>query len=194
MTLDGKIASADDDPLAVLTLLAARDQVFRSLMAAVQRGIIRPYEDEGVKRVVGSSLRLRVVRNDLEASAYLEGIVESVGWPSEGWGRASRDAAWMIVQHSDRTPELQIAALRAMEDPERQAAYGPGNYALLYDRVTLALSGRQRYGTQVRCVDGQSVPAGLEQPVEVDARRAAMGLGPLPDYLAVVGDSCAPRH
>ena len=57
-------------------------------------------------------------------------------------------------------------------------------FALLYDRLALGLGGLQRYGSQL----GRTPEAGLfvsplEDPDNVDARRAELGMIPLVQYL-----------
>ena len=60
----------------------------------------------------------------------------------------------------------------------------PGKFAGLSDRVSLKLSGKQRYGTQLRCVNTAREPMPLEDPAGVDALRAAVGMRPLADSVA----------
>ncbi len=58
------------------------------------------------------------------------------------------------------------------------------NYAYLYDRVMLKLTGRQRFATQITCEGGKRVPRPIEDGVDTNLERAEMGLGPLADYIA----------
>ena len=57
------------------------------------------------------------------------------------------------------------------------------NYAYLYDRVMLKISGKQRYATQMTCTGGHYVPLPLEEAAAVTHRRADAGLTPMPEYL-----------
>jgi hypothetical protein len=59
--------------------------------------------------------------------------------------------------------------------------------AYLTDRVYLAEGRPQEYGTQVTARDGQWIPRRLRDHDNVDARRAAVGLEPLADYLTRFG-------
>ena len=60
-----------------------------------------------------------------------------------------------------------------------------GNLALLEDRVALREGRKQIYGSQVGTdtVTHKNFLLPLEDPDNVDARRAKVGLGPLADYL-----------
>ena len=57
------------------------------------------------------------------------------------------------------------------------------DYAYLYDRVMLKVAGRQRYATQLMCLDGKRVAQPLENEHSVDRLRAEMGLDPFASYL-----------
>lgn len=67
-----------------------------------------------------------------------------------------------------------------------------GNFAGLTDRLTLKLTGKQRYGTQLHCPGQWREPLPLEDPAGVDALRTAVGLGPLADYVATMNERNGP--
>jgi hypothetical protein len=53
-------------------------------------------------------------------------------------------------------------------------------YALMYDRLALSEGRPQRYGSQMRCSDGQyDVGEPVDDIDRVDSRRASVGLGTL---------------
>ncbi len=57
----------------------------------------------------------------------------------------------------------------------------------------LKLTGKQRYGTQVTCIDGERVPQPLDESGAIDELRAGIGLPPLAGYLASFPD-CSVRQ
>ena len=61
-----------------------------------------------------------------------------------------------------------------------------GDYAYLYDRVMLKITGKQRYATQATCDNGKRVPQPLEDEKAVDRLRADVGLAPVAGYLAAM--------
>jgi hypothetical protein len=112
--------------------------------------------------------------------ARIKAILEKHGWPGRSLvGTNGAHAAWLIVQHADADPALQEKCLKLMtavpagEVESRDIAY-------LTDRILVAQKKRQRYGTQLGA-DFQPLP--IEDLQGVDARRKAMGLPTLAEYL-----------
>lgn len=126
-----------------------------------------------------------VSREDHKNTEMLKALVAEKGWPgiSRVGARAS-EAAWLLAQHADLDPAFQLKALRLMEPLTAKGDVSRGNYAYLYDRTMLKLTGKQRYATQVQCRDGKRVPHPLEEGDGIAARRAWAGLAPLTEYLA----------
>jgi hypothetical protein len=108
--------------------------------------------------------------------------------PAEGWftiskyGRPAAQAAFLIVQHAPI--EFQEPFLPRLEALAAKGEVDGGDYALLYDRVAVRHDRPQRYGSQMRCEGARWVPNPIEDPPNLDKRRAAMGMGPYADYLA----------
>ena len=89
-----------------------------------------------------------------------------------------------LVNHSgDLDFQRQVLALIQPLAAKREAR--PEDYARLYDRLATVDKRPQRYGTQgTTCKDGKhALPADLEAPEGLEARRAAMGLQPMAEYL-----------
>ncbi len=120
------------------------------------------------------------------APAMTEIDTENTAWlktrlPADGWFRISRDGlsvahnAFLIVQHSpDAAWRKEVVA--RMEPLAMAGEVSPASFALMYDRVMLAETGRQRYGTQAICRDGALAIADMEEPEKVQARRDAIKL------------------
>lgn len=115
-------------------------------------------------------------------AARLAGILDAVGWPAAGKvGPQAAAAAWIIAMHAIARPDLQRRCrdllwreAEANRVPPRQAAH-------MEDRVR-AFEGRpQLYGDWTE--HGTLGPIGLEDPDNVDARRAEVGLPPLSEQL-----------
>lgn len=118
----------------------------------------------------------------------LKTIIASHGWPkiSETSERTAATAV-MIVNHSGDI-EFQRQVLALLEPLARSREARPEDYARLYDRVATIDRRPQRFGTQgTTCKAGKyAVPSDLEDPRGLDARRAAMGLQPMAEYLAAL--------
>jgi hypothetical protein len=104
--------------------------------------------------------------------------------PEEGWfsisryGREAATAAFLIVQHGDRS--LWRRFLPSIEAMVKTGEAEGSAYALMYDRLALSEGRPQRYGSQMRCSEGQFA---VVEPVEdislIDDRRSSVGLGTL---------------
>lgn len=135
--------------------------------------------------VLDGLVRNAVMMQDLVHTEWLKAHVAEHGWPSVAEaGPRGANAAWLLAQHADMDPAFQLRALQLMEPLVAAGEANAANFAALSDRVSLKLSGTQRYGTQLSCRDGARVALLLEDAAGVDARRAAVGMAPLADYVA----------
>jgi hypothetical protein len=127
----------------------------------------------------GYDARMQAV-HDANA-ARLAAILDAEGWPGEHRvGREAAKAAWLVVQHAIAQPALQRRALELLQDAVHLGSAPAIHTAMLEDRIR-CLEGRpQLYGTQFDWdVDGRMSPLPIESAEQVDARRHAVGLGPL---------------
>ena len=168
------------------TLLRAvvREQVYRTAVSWSANG--GPPLSPAVEAAMMRRLWLMITIEDGKNTAMLKALVAQHGWPTIARvGARASDAAWLIVQHADMDPVFQLQALRLMEPLVATGGVSKANYAYLYDRVMLKLAGTQRYGTQAICAGGKWAPQPIELGVEVDAKRAEVGLDePVATYIA----------
>jgi len=136
-------------------------------------------------------LSTEVIREDYSNTQWLKGVVAEQGWPtiSKVGERGARNA-WLLTQHADLDPVFQLRALRLMEPLVSEGDVSQRNFAYLYDRIMLKLSGKQRFGTQVKCEAGKRTPRPLEDPDRLDAIRAEMGMGTFAEYLEGFSSPC----
>ncbi len=111
----------------------------------------------------------------------LAALIDAHGWP--GRSRVGQDgarAAWLILQHAIGNPPLMRRGLTLLRGGVSEGEVSALEVAMLEDRIR-AFEGRpQRYGTQFDWDEhGRLSPLPLEDPAGVDARRCAIGLGPL---------------
>lgn len=126
------------------------------------------------------SERLREV--DAANTAFMRELVAEIGWPAQSIvGSDGASAAWLLVQHADRQPSFQRECLPLLEQAVQVGEASPKHLAYLTDRVLLAEGRPQRYGTQFEFRKGRFEPRPLEDPADVDGRRAALGLDTLED-------------
>lgn len=120
--------------------------------------------------------------------------LDALGWPVVSvYGETADQAAFLVVQHADRNPELQARALAMLESLVKKRETNPENYALLFDRVRVNAGQPQRYGSQGECTEQGWTAKPIEAPESVDARRAEMGLEPMEAYRIKVDPIVCPK-
>lgn len=111
-------------------------------------------------------------------------ILEDRGWVSkEIVGAQANQTLFLVVQHS--AIKTQLKYLPMMRDAVKKGNAQAGSLALLEDRIALREGRKQIYGSQVSLnpTTKKYYISPLEDPDNVDKRRAEVGLGPLADYV-----------
>ncbi|MEL6971022.1 MAG: DUF6624 domain-containing protein [Bacteroidota bacterium] len=132
---------------------------------------------QGTKRY--ERVRDRLIATDRQNTARMREIVEEYGWPTYDLvGRRASSAAWILVQHADRSPLFQAHCLKLLKAAVDEGQASPRNYAYLYDRVQLAFGNKQLYATQTTKNEftKQSFFQTIEDEAGVQERRAAMDI------------------
>ncbi|MDQ2674652.1 MAG: hypothetical protein M3Y40_08340 [Chloroflexota bacterium] len=181
-------SSSGLDPQPIPHTLAAalneelRDELLARMAEdqAVRTGIAPPGDDRTPEELFGQMDSV-----DRQNTTRMHEILEEHGWP--GWslvGEEGSTAAWVLVQHADLEPEFQELALAHLMGAVAAQDASRGDLAYLIDRVRVAKGLPQVYGTQVGPgPDGDLAPrTPIEDPENVDARRAEAGLGTLEEY------------
>ena len=115
----------------------------------------------------------------------VKAILDRYGWlGADVIGQQGNRTLFLVIQHADQaTQEKYLPMMReAVKNGRAQA----GSLALLEDRVALGQGKRQIYGSQIgRDPQTQTYfVSPLEDPDNVDKRRAEVGLEPLADYVS----------
>ena len=131
-----------------------------------------------------------MIEVDRKNTARLMEIVKEHGWPTISMvSESGAQSAWLLAQHADQTPSFQEEVLSLMEPLLERGEVLRRNYAYLYDRT----HSPQLYGTQGLCTGpGVWEPRDMDDPDNVDERRAEMGISPLKleDYILNVSKLC----
>jgi hypothetical protein len=164
------------DPTLRAELLHRRDEDQR-----LRGELVRQMNsDEGIDPALGDSVAAMDRRN----TARMKEILSKHGWPGQALvGADGSRAAWVLVQHADQDLPFQKRALELLGAAVKEGQASGRNLAFLTDRVRKHEGRPQVYGTQTEVVDCRRVPYPIEDPDGVDRRRAAVGLGPLKEYL-----------
>lgn len=112
-------------------------------------------------------------------------ILDEKGWLGTNViGNQGNSTLFLVIQHSPL--EVQEKYLPMMREAVKKGNARASSLALLEDRVALRKGGKQIYGSQVGRDQetGEYFVSPLEDPVNVDKRRAEVGLRPIADYIS----------
>lgn len=111
-------------------------------------------------------------------------ILDEKGWVGKDVvGAQANQTLFLVIQHSDL--QYQQKYLPMMRDAVKKGNAKASSLALLEDRVALREGKKQIYGSQVSYHPTTKIPfvSPLEDPENVDKRRASVGLATMSDYL-----------
>lgn len=161
------------------------DQLIRFAVVPPPESEFDDGQRDAITQVVGNQMG----EVDQKHTEELQAFVGKHGWPKTSvYGQVAAQNAWLIAQHADQSPDFQQEALAEMKalGPEVQARH----VAYLADRVATK-TGKQLYGTQGKCVGkGKWEPNPVQDPKDLDKRRANIGLESMEEYKERFVDSC----
>ncbi|MCW3124206.1 MAG: hypothetical protein JWQ38_3698 [Flavipsychrobacter sp.] len=110
-------------------------------------------------------------------------ILDKHGWLGpEKLGQRGNATVFLVIQHSDLKPQQKY--LPMMREAVKNNQASAADLALLEDRVALREGRKQIYGSQIHgSPDGHPWISPIEDPDNVDKRRAEVGLEPLAEYV-----------
>lgn len=129
-----------------------------------------------------------VAEADRDNTAWLADVVARSGWPRlSEVGEEAATAAWVLAQHADDAPELQLGFYELMTAAVASGEAASRLLAYLEDRIRVNADRPQLYGTQfVSTEDGMLRPRPIQDPDSLEQRRAAVGLEPFAEYEATM--------
>ncbi|WP_417493616.1 hypothetical protein [Maricaulis sp.] len=99
-----------------------------------------------------------------------------------------------LLRWAERDEAGHARIVAALEPVAMAGRYDAQAFARMADALAMSQNERQLYGTVTACVDGRRQPARIRRPVDLAARRAALGLAPMEDawaaLIAAQGESC----
>jgi hypothetical protein len=113
----------------------------------------------------------------------LKAIIKRLGtWPGKALvGDKASTGAWFIAQHGGSVVLHEMLPL--MEKAVKTGDLDGSLYATSIDRVRIQDGKKQLYGSQFNTSGDACEPLPIEDPEHVEERRAAIGLGPLAEYM-----------
>jgi hypothetical protein len=172
---------------------ALRAAIDASLRAELLRLEVEDQEGRGdIAALVSSNdtaLLFRFMKADSARTRRLKEIVASHGWLTPALvGKDGVEAAWLVLQHS---PDYawQEQMLPVLESAALAGEIRRTDVALLTDRVLVHRGKPQRYGNSFTFRNGRLVADPIEDIGGLDARRAALGLPTMRDYVRQLGEA-----
>jgi len=168
------IQPVDSSLRSELVRLGREDQAFRDKFGAAAARNDTAY---GRQLMATDSARTKRLRE----------IVQAYGWPGRRLaGKDGATAAWLILQHSPST-EFQEALLPTLWADAERGEMAKADIAMLTDRVLVHTGHPQRYGSQFSVQNGRLIPDSIEDLPGLEARRTAVGLPSMAEYVRMLG-------
>jgi len=170
-------AHFDKNLVAVLDKIYFDDQSTRNQIRAMEEKYGRNSEEM-------DAFWQTILKKDSINLIKVSKILDERGWPSKKLiGKRGTSTLFLVIQHASQEAQEKYLPLieKAVADnnlPKRQ-------YAMFYDRLLLRRGKRQVYGTQLAINNESKIPyvLPLEDPINVDIRRAKMGLNTMQENL-----------
>ncbi len=163
--------------VAQLDSILIEDQIYRKQIKNVEK----EFGNESKEMI---TLWKTINEKDSVNLIKVKSILDTYGWlGADVVGSQGSSTLFLVIQHSDQTTQEKY--LPMMREAVKNGKAQGSSLALLEDRVALGQGKKQIYGSQVGS-DAETnlyyvLP--LEDPDNVDKRRASVGLQPLADYL-----------
>lgn len=167
-----------DKPLvSILDTIYKEDQSYRQQIGEVEAKYGRDSEE------MKNHWKLISVKDSVNL-IKVQSILDERGWLGpKVIGNQGNSTLFLVIQHAPL--ESQVKYLPMMREAVKNQNANPSSLALLEDRVALRNGGKQIYGSQIGRdqATGEYFVSPIEDPTNVDVRRAEVGLEPLADYI-----------
>jgi len=153
------------------------DQKYRSQLKEVERKFGTNSQDV-------NNLWRKIKYNDSINIKKVVHILDNYGWLGEDEvGEKGALTLFLVVQHSNQ--KTQEKYLPMMAEAVKNGKAKASRLALLEDRVALGQGKKQIYGSQVRKNNTtlKYYVRPLEDPINVNVKRAEVGLSPIEEYV-----------
>jgi hypothetical protein len=182
-----KEANYDKKLIAILDTIFTDDQKSRDQVDSIAEKY--GWESKEVDSIWNDkTFKEKLRETDSINTVKITSIIENYGWlGADVVGDLGNSTLWAVIQHSDlKTQEKYLPVMReAVKNGKARA----DQLALLEDRVALKQGRKQIYGSQLGMdpITKKTYVCPLEDPGNVDARRAEVGLPPMQEYLEPAG-------
>jgi len=149
----------------------------------IRTDFMKVYKEKGTgSKPVDSIGKIMTYKDSLNLIKITK-ILDEKGWVGKDVvGSQANQTLFLVIQHSDL--KYQQKYLPMMREAVKKGNANAGSLALLEDRIALREGRKQIYGSQfaINSITKKKFILPLEDPDNVDKRRAEVGLGPIADY------------
>ena len=123
-----------------------------------------------------------IAAKDSSNLVVVTGIIDTYGWLGDDVvGKTGNSTIFLVIQHADL--KTQEKYLPVMKEAVKNGNANAAHLALLIDRVEMRNGRPQVYGSQITTKNGKPVIYEIGDEVNVNKRRAEVGLEPLEKYV-----------
>ncbi|MBP8033331.1 MAG: hypothetical protein KAZ71_01970 [Bacteroidia bacterium] len=161
------------------------DQKYRLLIDLIQSNIKKSIEQKNIEI---EYINEQIKKQDQINLEIVSPIIDKYGWlSSDVIGENANSALFLVIQHSNQ--ETQEKYLPIMREAVKNGNAEASALALLEDRVALGQGKKQIYGSQLtmNVKTGMNVLSPIEDEINVNKRRKAVGLEPIEEYVKYFG-------
>ena len=164
--------------VAILDSIYIEDQTYRKQIDGIEKKY--GWESKEMKdhwKIINEKDSINLIK--------VKSILDKYGWlGADVVGGQGNSTLFLVIQHSDQSTQEKY--LPMMREAVKNSKAQGSSLALLEDRVALGQGKRQIYGSQIGRDPETKIyyVSPLEDPDNVDKRRAEVGLGPLSDYVS----------
>lgn len=149
----------------------------------IRKDFMKIYIEKGSGHKLVDSIGKIMIYKDSLNLIKISKILDEKGWVGKDVvGAQANQTLFLIIQHADL--KAQQKYLPMMREAVKKGNANVRSLALLEDRIALREGRRQIYGSQIaiNSITNKSHISPLEDPDNVDKRRAEVGLGPIANY------------
>jgi hypothetical protein len=180
-------ATLDRELVEKLKVIREDDQKYRNIYDALRKR----RDTSGTAFEIQTTLTLMRYRDSIDLISITH-ILDTYGWLGpEKIGFMGTQTLFLVIQHSRLN--VQEKYLPMMREAVKEGKALAKDLAFLEDRVALRQGKKQLYGSQTwldRC-DGKIYVQPVEDPENLDKRRAAVWLEPMSEYIGYTWDPAA---
>jgi len=169
----------NNDLIETLDIIHNDDQELRSQIGSIQ-------EKYGIQSIELNDLWNTISYKDSINQIKVKNILDKYGWLGEDIvGVKGNKTLFLVVQHGNI--EFKLKYLPIMREAAMNGKVKAKDLALLEDRVLMMQGKKQIYGSQIGInpETGEYFISPINDPDNVDKRRAEVGLKPLSEYISI---------